>query len=124
MIDHVSIGVQNLKEASRFYEMLLSEIGFNRLIDKEGTVGFGKKYAEFWLNERPNMSGEPEDRGLHICFRTRSKELVDGFHRKALELGATDSGAPGLREIYSENYYAAFVRDPDGNVVEVVTFLT
>ncbi len=122
-IDHVSVGVRSLERAAAFYETLLNEIGFERLVDKAGTVGFGKRYAEFWLNERPALEPATEDRGVHVCLRARSQDQVDAFYDRALALGAEDAGKPGLREIYANNYYAAFVRDADRNVLEVVTFL-
>ncbi len=62
------------------------------------------------------------DSGAHICLRTLSTGAVDAFHAAALKAGGTSDGAPGTRE-YSENYYAAFIRDPDGNKIEAVTFL-
>ncbi|HEX7891989.1 MAG TPA: hypothetical protein VF522_21755 [Ramlibacter sp.] len=48
---------------------------------------------------------------------------MQAFHKKALELGAEDDGKPGLRKEYSDNYYAAFVRDPDGNKIEAMCWV-
>jgi predicted lactoylglutathione lyase len=45
---------------------------------------------------------------------------VDAFHEAAIEGGGRDNGPPGVRTAYHENYYAAFVKDPDGNNVEAV----
>lgn len=123
MIDHVSIGVRDLSSAARFYEPLLLTLDHRKLIEKPGTIGFGKKYPEFWLNHRPDRARD-DDNGTHICLRCSSVELVSAFYEKALELGANSSGAPGLREEYSENYYAAFISDVDGNKIEVVTFIS
>ena len=53
----------------------------------------------------------------------RSTELVDAFHAAALAAGGTSDGAPGLRPQHGDGYYAAFIRDPDGNRVEAVTFV-
>jgi catechol 2,3-dioxygenase-like lactoylglutathione lyase family enzyme len=122
MIDHVSIGVRDLKAAVTFYERLLATLGHVRLRADAGTVGFGKRYPEFWLNERMEMRGEP-DSGAHVCLRARDRAAVDAFHATALANGATSDGAPGVRAHYHATYYAAFIRDPDGNRVEVVTFL-
>lgn len=123
MIDHVSLGVRDLAAAKVFYAATLAEIGYAVLDDRPETVGFGKKYSDFWLNARPSLPKNPDDTGVHICLRTRTKEQVDGFYRVALSQGAVDSGAPGLRPEYHERYYAAFIKDADGNLVEVVTFL-
>lgn len=122
MIDHVSIGVRDLASSTRFYEAALAPIGYAKLREKAGTVGFGKRYADFWLNARPTR--EPRhDEGMHVCLRAATTEAVDAFHRAALEAGATSDGAPGVRPEYSDGYYAAFIRDPDGHRIEVVTFL-
>lgn len=123
MIDHVSIAVVDLAASDRFYTALLAEIGYARLIAKPGTVGFGKRYADFWLNRRPDAERSCRDDGFHVCLRAPSKAAVDAFHARALELGARSDGAPGWRPEYTADYYAAFVLDPDGNRIEVVTFL-
>jgi catechol 2,3-dioxygenase-like lactoylglutathione lyase family enzyme len=123
MIDHVSIAVRDLDKAAAFYDPVMRALDFARLVTRENTVGYGKKYAEFWLNVRPAMAPVPADGGCHVCLRTRTREQVDAFHRAAVAGGAADDGRPGLRAEYSANYYAAFIRDPDGNRVEAVTFL-
>jgi catechol 2,3-dioxygenase-like lactoylglutathione lyase family enzyme len=61
--------------------------------------------------------------GLAKCLRVREIAAVDAFHAAALAGGGVSDGAPGLRAKYHENYYAAFIRDPDGNRIEAVTFI-
>jgi len=124
MIDHVSIEVSELQEAIEFYENVLATIGFEKLIEKAGTAGFGKKYPEFWLNHRPNKSPASEDSGFHVCLRASSAEAVDTFYKTAIENGAATSGKPGFRPEYHESYYAAFIKDKDQNHIEVVTFVS
>ena len=123
MIDHVSLAVPDLNRAARFYEAVLGAIGFAKLEVRPRTVGFGKRYPEFWLNLRPAMAGVAADTGIHICLRARTAAEVDAFHAAALAAGGSSDGAPGLRAHRNPGYYAAFVRDLDGNRVEVVTFL-
>jgi catechol 2,3-dioxygenase-like lactoylglutathione lyase family enzyme len=122
MIDHVSVPVKNLAAATRFYEAVLGTLGIAKLEARPATVGFGKKYPEFWINLRAEMPTLPATFGGHICFRARSTELVDAFHAAALKEGASSDGAPGLRPQHGDGYYAAFIRDPDGNRIEAVTF--
>ncbi len=125
MIDHVSIGVSDLGRAMRFYEAVLGTLGYAALDVRGTTVGFGKAYSEFWLNARPDMDPLPANNGSHICLRVRSTDLVDAFHAAAIANGATSNGAPGLRPHERiAGYYAAFIRDHDGNRVEAVTFTT
>lgn len=122
MIDHVSIAVSDLAASAKFYELVLAPIGLTRLVEREKTIGFGKKYPEFWLNARPDMTSVPEDTGTHICLRAASKEAVTAFHETALSLGGRDDGAPGDRQAAMTTYFGAFIKDPDGNKIEAVTF--
>jgi catechol 2,3-dioxygenase-like lactoylglutathione lyase family enzyme len=124
MIDHVSIAVSDLSRSTRFYEAVLGAIGYAALDVRGSTVGFGKTYSEFWLNARPEMAPLPAHPGAHICLRVRATDLVDAFHAAALANGGVSDGPPGLRPHDGEGgYYAAFIRDLDGNRVEAVTFV-
>lgn len=122
MIDHVSIAVSDLARSTVFYERLLATIGLTKLVDRPTTVGFGKRYPEFWLNARPGRPPEPDGTGTHICLRARSEDMVDAFYEQALADGGRDDGAPGPRQGAMTVYYGAFVLDPDGNKLEAVTF--
>ena len=123
MIDHVSIGVRDLERAGRFYHAVLGAIGYQRLAVRPHTIGFGKSYPEFWINLRPAMAAVEPESGAHVALRVRGSDLVDAFHAAALAAGGASDGAPGLRPQHGEGYYAAFIRDPDGNRIEAVTFL-
>jgi catechol 2,3-dioxygenase-like lactoylglutathione lyase family enzyme len=123
MIDHVSIAVRDLDRAARFYQAVLGAIGYEKLVVRPRTVGFGKTYPELWLNLRARMTPIDADSGGHAALRVRTTELVDSFHAAALAAGVTSDGVPGLRPQHGEGYYAAFIRDPDGNRIEAVTFL-
>ena len=123
MIDHISVAVRDLDRAARFYQAVLGAIGYEKLVVRPRTVGFGKAYPEFWLNQRATMAPIGSDTGTHAALRVRTTELVDAFHAAALAAGGISEGAPGLRPQHGEGYYAAFVRDLDGNRIEAVTFL-
>ena len=124
MIDHISVAVRDLDAAARFYEALLAPLGLSRLREgPEATIGFGKKYPEFWINRRAAMPRVVDDSGVHICLRAPDADAVDAFHAAALKAGGRSDGAPGLRAHYHAQYYDAFIRDPDGNRIEAVTFL-
>lgn len=124
MIDHVSIAVRDLAACGRFYDAVLPTIGYARLVTRTGTIGYGKKYPEFWLNERKMMTPVDPDSGTHVCLRTSSVDSVQAFHAAALAGGGTSDGSPGPRPEYTAGYYAAFVSDPEGNKIEAVTFTT
>jgi catechol 2,3-dioxygenase-like lactoylglutathione lyase family enzyme len=124
MIDHTSIAVRDLKKGEAFYTALLAPLGMAKLREwPDAAIGFGKKYPEFWVNRRAAMDRVADDSGVHICLRAPSAEAVDAFHAAALKAGGTSDGAPGVRPEYHQTYYAAFIRDPDGNRIEAVTFL-
>jgi catechol 2,3-dioxygenase-like lactoylglutathione lyase family enzyme len=122
MIDHVSVGVSNLERSARFYELALAPLGLVRLVTRPATVGFGKRYPEFWINLRAAMAEVAPDSGIHVCLRAKSTDEIDAFHAAALDAGGRSDGVPGLRPHDRVRYYAAFVRDPDGNRIEAVTF--
>jgi len=124
MIDHISIAVRDLRAAEAFYSALLAPLGFAKLREWPDTaIGFGKKHPEFWLNKRSAMQRLAADSGVHICLRAPDPAAVDAFHAAALKAGGSSDGAPGQRPQYHATYYAAFIRDPDGNRIEAVTFL-
>ncbi|HEY1364904.1 MAG TPA: VOC family protein [Xanthobacteraceae bacterium] len=123
MIDHVSIGARDLDRSSQFYRAALGVIGYRQLEVRPHAAGFGKKYPELWINLRPGMSPIPDDCGAHVSLRVRGSELVDAFHAAAIAAGGSCDGAPGPRPQHGVGYYAAFIRDLDGNRIEAVTFL-
>jgi len=124
MIDHVSLAVRDLKKAEAFYAALLAPLGMTKLREwPDAAIGFGRKYPDFWINCRQAMDRVADDSGVHICLRALDTTAVDAFYAAALKAGGTSDGAPGLRAKYHDNYYAAFIRDPDGNRIEAVTFV-
>jgi catechol 2,3-dioxygenase-like lactoylglutathione lyase family enzyme len=122
MIDHISIGVSDLERSARFYESMLAPLGLVKVVTRPATVGFGKNYPEVWINWRAGMTPAAADSGSHVCLRAKSTGEVDAFHEAALRAGGTSDGAPGLRPHDRVRYYAAYIRDPDGNRIEAVTF--
>jgi catechol 2,3-dioxygenase-like lactoylglutathione lyase family enzyme len=123
MIDHVSVPVADLSRSARFYEAVLATLGYAVLERRPKTIAFGKKYSEFWINHRPGLMPAPPDCGAHVALRAASRDMVDAFYAAALAHGGESDGAPALRPQHGEGYYAAFIRDPDGNRIEAVTFL-
>ena len=122
MIDHVSIAVRDLEACRRFYEAVLATLGYTKLVTRPGSIGFGKKYPEFWLNAREGLTPQPEMTGTHICLRAPSEEAVHTFHATALAQGGKTAGDPGPRQAAFTTYIGAFVFDLDGNKIEAVYF--
>jgi catechol 2,3-dioxygenase-like lactoylglutathione lyase family enzyme len=121
MIHHIDFGVSDLTRSRAFYVRALAPLGMAAVIDlkrEEGRelTGFGKlPDPVFWIRNSRVL----EER-LHVAFLAESRAAVDAFHRAALDAGGRDNGAPGLRPRYAENYYAAYVLDPDGHNIEAV----
>jgi catechol 2,3-dioxygenase-like lactoylglutathione lyase family enzyme len=122
MIDHISVGVSDLTRSVAFYEAVLGALGMSCLVRRPAMVGFGKRYPEIWLNHRPGMTNVDPATGTHICLRARSEAAVRAFHAAAIVHGGSDDGASGPRAGAMTAYFAAFVRDPDGNRLEAATF--
>ena len=122
MIHHVSVGTNDMKRARAFYEPLMSLIGFRILKSSDKAVHFGSSDIMFSLETPINGLRAAPGNGVHIAFQAPDRQTVRRFHETAIANGATDEGAPGIRENYNANYYGAFVRDLDGNKIEAVTF--
>jgi catechol 2,3-dioxygenase-like lactoylglutathione lyase family enzyme len=118
MFDHVSIGVSDIKRAGKFYDAALAPLGYTRLSDGEGSLGYGDKAVGLWLGATKKPVKPDMESGLHFCFVAPDRKAVDAFHAAALKAGGKDNGKPGVRADYSPTYYAAFAIDPDGYRIE------
>jgi catechol 2,3-dioxygenase-like lactoylglutathione lyase family enzyme len=117
MLDHVTLGVGDIARSRKFYDQALGPLGIERLYAEGETAsgyGAGRK-AFFWISLR-----RTPQTGSHVAFTAEDRQTVELFHRAALAAGGRDNGPPGLRPHYHENYYGAFVLDPDGHNIEAV----
>ncbi|HEY6394342.1 MAG TPA: VOC family protein [Candidatus Binataceae bacterium] len=125
MLDHVSLGVTDLARSRRFYDAVLRPLGLVRTVDFQrrgsdyGAMA-GQQGVEFTITVETETSGVSASREMHLCFRAPDRMAVCAFYDVALGVGGRDDGAPGLREQYHPDYYAAFVLDPDGHRIEAV----
>ena len=119
MLHHVSVGVRDVEHAAEFYDAVLGALGYKRVVEfLPYAVAYGDTAPEFWVQLPHNQQVATAGNGVHISFIARSKEAVNAFHAKAVELGGQDAGTPGPRPDYSPDYYGAFVFDSDGNKLE------
>lgn len=126
MVDHVSVGVTDVKRSKALYDAALAPLGMKPIYPREQggqlvAIGYGTDpKPTFWLvlplNGQPASAGN----GMHIAFRAATREQVDAFFKAAIEQGGVDDGQPGMRPEYHAKYYGAFVRDFDGNKIEAV----
>jgi catechol 2,3-dioxygenase-like lactoylglutathione lyase family enzyme len=118
MISHVSIGVRDLVKAGRFYDTALAALGYKRLYDSTDALGYGEKSPELWVMKVERPVKPDEASGLHLCFDAADRVGVDAFHKAGIKVGGRDNGKPGVRKDYGDNYYAAFLIDPEGYRLE------
>jgi catechol 2,3-dioxygenase-like lactoylglutathione lyase family enzyme len=123
MLSHVSLGTSDAARAAAFYDPVLAVLGMRKLCERDGSIDYGTAMTVFSLEKPTDGKPASAGNGVHVAFAAGTRDQVDAFHRAALAHGGSDAGAPGLRPEYDANYYAAFVRDPDGNKIEAVCFL-
>lgn len=117
MLDHVSVQVEDIEVAGRFYDVVFEVLGYHRVKDFGVAIGYGDRFPAFWIGA---ASDAIPNRPSHLAFRAASRAVVDAFFAKAIELGAEALHEPRVWPEYHPGYYGAFVRDPDGNNIEAV----
>jgi catechol 2,3-dioxygenase-like lactoylglutathione lyase family enzyme len=118
MIDHVGFEVSDLERSARFYDALFFALGARRMFESEHAIAYGMNDPQVWIVVRGRTPGPGYG---HLALHATGKAAVDAAHRAGLVYGGTDDGAPGQRPQYGRRYYAAYLRDPDGLRVEVVS---
>lgn len=124
MIDHTGFNVSDGKKSRTFYDAALKPLGIAVQLEVptehtggKQVLGYGEAgKPDFWIAE-----GTPNEPRVHIAFTAKTRADVDAFYTAALANGGKDNGPPGIRAHYHPNYYAAFVHDPDGHNIEVVS---
>ena len=131
MLSYVYLGTNDLERATRFYDATLGSLDLQRCITGDAdwdriSAGWGT-YEDDGMLELALWVGKPFDQrpattgnGVMVAFRARSWKAVDDFYAAALAQGGSCEGAPGLRIHYSPDFYAAYIRDPDGNKLAAV----
>ena len=128
MFSHFTFGTNDMAQSEAFYSVVGPTLGLPdvKVDDDEGYLRIGRENGTYpFLGVGHPFDGLPAtwSNGFHIAFNVPNEETVDRFHETALAHGGYDDGAPGLRTIYNPDYYAAYVRDPDGNKLQAVCYL-
>ena len=124
MIGYVTLGTNDIAMARAYYDALLGSIGATRLMEFGDEVGGFTLWSTGWGNpgvavtqpydKQPAVAGN----GNMVALVMDSRDKVDAFYAKGLELGGTDEGPPGLRgEEGPQAFYGAYFRDPEGNKI-------
>ena len=121
MFSHVTIGSRDPGKAAAFYDAVLGALGIKPLFKLDDVAAYGEMTGPKTFILKP-FDGNPHvpGNGGHVAYLAPTRAAVDAFHAKALEMGGTSEGAPGLRPHYHPNYYGAYVRDPEGNKLQAV----
>lgn len=124
VISHITLGTNDVERSVRFYGAALGELGFTRVPKPPGKPpayekgGLPRIFLYTPEDGRPATWGN----GTHVAFVADTRAVVHRFYEAALREGGSCAGAPGLRPHYGDTYYAAYVRDPDGNKLQAVCY--
>ena len=118
MIDHVGFEVEDLARSGRFYDAVFYALGGRRVHQSARAIAYGINGPQVWIVVR----GRPPRPGYgHLALTASGRAAVDAAHAAGLAQGGIDNGAPGPRPQYGRGCYAAYLRDPDGLHVEIVS---
>ena len=130
MFSYICLGTPDLKKAAAFYDAVFHAIGVKRCAtegeDWEGWIGWGEyenggaREMSLWVGKPYNDQPASAGNGTMVALKASTWQQVDDFHVAAIQNGGSSEGAPGLRPQYNADFYAAYVRDPDGNKLAVV----
>lgn len=131
MFTYISLGTSNLERAARFYDATLAPLGLQRCVtgdesNWDGWIGWGtyedngRREVALWLCKPFNGQPASVGNGTMVALMAHSWSQVDSFYQAALQAGGTSEGPPALRPQYNDDFYAAYVRDPDGNKIAAV----
>lgn len=126
MIDHLSTYATDYPKTKEFYHKVMAALGHELVMEftadwnpefpTQRMCAFGPPQQPiFWIIEVKHAASP-----RHIAFSAKDQNQVEVFHKEGLDNGGSNNGEPGLRPMYHEHYFAAFLFDPDGNNVEAV----
>lgn len=127
MFSYVTLGTNDIAKAVRFYDATLAPLGQLRVTDydPDGTSaawGLDDPGPHLWVTQPFDGNAASIGNGVMVSFLAKTRAEVDAFHASGLANGGTDEGAPGLRPQYGSSFYAAYLRDPDGNKINAVCY--
>jgi catechol 2,3-dioxygenase-like lactoylglutathione lyase family enzyme len=122
MIYYVTIGSNDVRRSVRFYDPVLGALGHAKQFEGHGFAGYGPdpEQPQIFLGRPFDGQAATVGNGMMVAFEARTPAQVRDFHAAALANGGSDEGAPGLRVHYAPDFYAAYVRDPEGNKLAAV----
>jgi catechol 2,3-dioxygenase-like lactoylglutathione lyase family enzyme len=122
MLLYVTLGTNDIDQARHFYDVVLPVLGYRRQRYSEEEIGYaadGDIRCRLWIVTPFNRRRASNGNGTMIALAAETRADVDAFYRAAIAAGGVSEGEPGLRPFHA-NFYAAYVRDPDGNKLSAV----
>lgn len=124
MIGYVTVGVDDMARAERFYSAFLTELGYE-LEEYHGDLSYvmplqdgqTQAFPDFYVKSPFNGQAAAAGNGSMVAFEARSQKQVRDLHAAALAAGGSDDGQPGFRASYGPNFYVGYLRDPQGNKI-------
>jgi catechol 2,3-dioxygenase-like lactoylglutathione lyase family enzyme len=118
MLTHITIGFDNVDEARAFYDHIMEPLGYSRAMDHGDMSAYGPEGGrpQFMILKPRDGNAATHANGGTIGLIAPTRAAVNEFHRRALEKGGKDEGAPGPRP-FGENFYAAYIRDIGGHKI-------
>lgn len=126
MIAYTMVGTRDLEKALEFYEPIFAEMSFDVCWKDESCFSYGKNhdltFPRFIVGYP--FDGDPSSvgNGVMTAFQFDDPRVVDRLYDIAMNGGGTSEGKPGYRPQYAEGFYAAYVRDPDGNKLAFIVY--
>ena len=117
MLAYSTLGVNDMDRAIAFYDAVFAPLGARRETTSPTWTGYVRdgETSRFFLTRPFDRSQATGGNGTMLAFLAKDRASVDAFFQNALAHGGADEGAPGIREGMNPVFYAAYVRDPDGN---------
>ena len=126
MIAYVTIGTDNIDLARKFYSAFLPVLGYELTEHSDGlayalpeTTDQSTTAPEIYIKKPFDGNDASCGNGMMVGYEASCQEDVRSLHAAALEAGGSDEGQPGFREIYSPDFYVAYLRDPQGNKLAI-----
>jgi catechol 2,3-dioxygenase-like lactoylglutathione lyase family enzyme len=117
MLAYSTFGVNDMDRAIAFYDPVFAALGASRHTTSPTWTGYKRPHQDGWffLTRPFDKEAATAGNGTMLAFLAEDRASVDGFHAAALSMGGVCEGPPGVREGMNPVFYAAYVRDPDGN---------
>ncbi|MCB0827188.1 MAG: VOC family protein [Solirubrobacterales bacterium] len=115
MLHHIVLEVSDLDRASRFYDAMLSPLGWRRHTNSEEAIGYGISRPVLFITERTGARAE----GTLVSLGAPGIAAVKAAWEGGCDSGGSNVAQPGETGAHGSGSYSAFVRDPDGHDIEI-----